>query len=398
MKILHILHVPPPVHGSSLVGQSIKNSKVINDTFICKYINLSTSRTVDEIGKNPLSKIGRYFSILSQIFWQLIVFRPKVCYITISVGDNGFYKDVFVTILAGLFGAKKVYHLHNKGVKNRQDNWINDKLYRLVFHKAEVILLSEYLYSDIEKYVPKNRVHYCANGIKEEVVNSKQQAVSSEEKVGSSELVVGSEENIEETQTPSINYRLQTIDYKLPTILFLSNLIVSKGVYVLLEACKLLQEKEIPFHCTLVGGEGDISTTELNQKIKELGLSNEVNYAGRQYGKDKEAYLNRADIFTLPTFYPNECMPLVLIEAMQQSLAIVSTTEGAIPGMVLDGENGFLVAPKDAKALAEKLELLIGQPELRKKMGIEGRKKYEQEYTLKKFETRFCEILNSTMQ
>ena len=57
-KILFILHLPPPVHGSSMVGQYIKDSKIINTSFVAQYINLSTSKTVDEIGKYPILKIG----------------------------------------------------------------------------------------------------------------------------------------------------------------------------------------------------------------------------------------------------------------------------------------------------------------------------------------------------
>ena len=55
-KILFILHLPPPVHGSSMVGKYIKDSKNINTSFDAQYINLSTSKTVDEIGKNPFIK------------------------------------------------------------------------------------------------------------------------------------------------------------------------------------------------------------------------------------------------------------------------------------------------------------------------------------------------------
>ena len=182
MKILFILHLPPPVHGSSMVGQTIKDSILINAEFECRYINLSTSRTIDEIGKNPLSKLGRYFSILGQVVYQVVVFRPQLCYISISVGDNGFYKDVAITLFARLTGAKIVYHLHNKGVATRQNNAVNNILYRVVFRKAKLILLSEYLYQDLRKYVSKKDVYYCANGIGEQLsVSSDQLAVSSDQ-------------------------------------------------------------------------------------------------------------------------------------------------------------------------------------------------------------------------
>ena len=369
-----------------MVGQSIKDSKTINTAFTCRYVNLSISRTVDEVGRKPFSKIGRYVTLLCKVLVQLVQFRPNVCYISLSVGDSGFYKDVAVTVLAGLFGAKKVYHLHNKGVKPRSEKWYNDWLYRLVFYKAEVILLSEYLYTDIEKYVSRDRVHICPNGISNQLaVNSDQLAVGSRQSAVSSEqLAVSSEQS-------TINYQLPTTNYQLPSILFLSNLIVSKGVYILLDACRILKERQVKFHCTLVGGEGDITASELSSKIEEMGLADEVNYAGRQYGADKVKFLQQAELFVHPTY--NDCFPLVLLEAMQYGLPIVSTTEGAIPGIVTDGENGFLVSPKDSTALAEKLETLILQPELREKMGAAGRMKYEQEYTLERFEKRITEII-----
>jgi len=360
-NILFILHLPPPVHGPSMVGGYIKDSNEINAAFRCRYINLGISRTVDEVGRKPLRKIGRYLSLLSRVFGQLIAFRPELCYISLSVGDSGFYKDVPVVLLTRLFGVKRLYHLHNKGVKLRSEKCYNDWLYRLVFHNAEVILLSEYLYGDIEKYVPTERLHYCANGI---------------EDVDTSQFI-GNRDEIQ--QLSAVN------------LLFLSNLIVSKGVFVLLDACKQLLEKDIAFHCTLVGGEGDIDTKLLNCKIEELGLTDVVSYAGKQYGADKEMYFNRADIFVHPSF--NDCFPLVLLEAMQHGLPIVSTLEGAIPEIVIDKVTGYLVRQEDAGALSEKLEKLIQNPELRQKMGKAGRLNYETKYSLEKFEKRMLEIV-----
>lgn len=375
-KILLILHLPPPVHGPSMVGQAIRESELINSTLNCRYINLSTSRSVDEIGKNPLIKVGRYLSILWQTLWQLIVFRPQKVYLTISASGTGFYKDFPVAMLAGLFGAKRIYHFHNKGISQRQDKWLDNLLCKLVFHKSEVILLSRYLYNDIAKYVPEERVKYCANGVG-----------PLPPKGGSLKPETLEQYPVHQTQ----NEEQKTINSS-TEILFLSNLIVSKGVYILLEACKLLQQKGMLFLCTLVGGEGDISAEKLNQKVKEIGLTDTVIYAGKQYGADKEDYWNKADIFVHPTL--NDCFPLVLLEAMQHGLPIVSTTEGAIPEIVTEGKTGFLVKQQDAEALADKLELLIANPAQRKSMGEEGRLKYEQEYTLRKFEERMVLMFN----
>jgi glycosyltransferase involved in cell wall biosynthesis len=340
-------------------SETIKDSNIINQTFECRYINLGTSRTVDEIGKNPSVKVLRYISILWQVITQLIKFKPSLCYIAITAKGSAFYKDSIVAILAKLFRVKVVYHFHNKGVSLRQDMWFDNWLYKQVFKNTEVILLSEYLYLDIQKYVPKDRVYYCPNGIPNVEVN---------------------------IQKSKVNGQKKTIN-----ILFLSNLFESKGVFVLLEACKILKEKQLPFHCTFAGGEGDVNALQLKEKALELGLENQAIYVGKKYGNEKSRAFSVADIFAFPTYY--ECFPLVILEAMQYKLPVVSTFEGGIPDIVEDGVTGYLVPQKDANALAEKLEILIKNLELRIKMGKAGRKKYEENFTLEIFEKRLTSIL-----
>jgi glycosyltransferase involved in cell wall biosynthesis len=359
-RILFILHIPPPIHGAAMVGKYIKESKIINHTFDTRYINLGTSVSLNELGNGYVKKIFRYLFILWQTFKQLIQFRPDLCYLTPTSQGIGFYKDVPFLLLVRLFHIKAVYHYHNKGISSRQNIWFDNYLYQMVFKKSKVILLSKYLYSDIQKYVSSDSVYYCANGIPE---------------IDLFPLI------------PKVNN-------KVVNILFLSNLIESKGVFILLEACKLLKERQIPFNCIFVGGEGDVTQQQFENKTKQLGLVNCVKYMGKKYGKDKEEIFLSADIFAFPTYYYNETFGLVNLEAMQFSLPIVSTFEGGIPDVVEDGKTGFLVHQKDIKALSEKLEILIANKDLRIKMGIAGQTKFEKEFTLKRFENRINDILN----
>ena len=55
-KILFILHLPPPVHGAAMVGKYIKDSKLINERFECRYINLTTANSLTDIGKAKFHK------------------------------------------------------------------------------------------------------------------------------------------------------------------------------------------------------------------------------------------------------------------------------------------------------------------------------------------------------
>ena len=94
-----------------------------------------------------------------------------------------------------------------------------------------------------------------------------------------------------------------------------------------------------------------------------------------------------------PTFYHNECFPLVLLEAMEHGLPCISTTEGGIPGIVDDGKTGFLVPKHDVAVLADKILLLLNDSVLRSNMGKVGREKSEKEFTLEVFEKRMTWIL-----
>ena len=372
MKILFILHYPPPVHGSSLVGGFIKESRLINESFDCRYINLGTSATVEEIGKNLAGKFLRYLKLIWQVKKAMLFFRPDICYLTISSKGAGFYKDALIVLFVRLFGIKRVFHFHNKGVRINQGRVLDNLLYSLVFKSADVILLSKYLYPDVHKYFPENRVHYCPNGIPGGQVESRKSKVES--KSG------------EHFLAPPVA----------PQILFLSHLIESKGVFILVEALNIIKERGLSFHCTMIGGEGDVTEDQMRKKIEKSGLIGYIDVAGKKYGEEKQKAFRRADIFVHPTF--NDCLPLVLLEAMQNYLPIVSTPEGAISDVIEDGISGFLVPQRDAPALAEKLEVLIKDPDLRQKMGSAGRARYEAQFTLERFERRMVEILNQVAE
>lgn len=359
-----------------MVGRFIKQSDIIDDWFKTRYINLGTSREVGDIGKGGFVKWLRYIRILWQTLYASLIFRPNITYLTLTAGGIGFYKDAAVALLAKLFGKQVVYHFHNKGVSSRQAKAFDNWLYKKVFNNAEVILLSPHLYYDIKKYVPEDRVHCCPNGIPDMGCQTADDGWGRPD--GKNELEAESS-GMKENSDECVN------------ILFLSNLIKSKGVYVLLEACKQLKERSLPFHCTFVGGEGDMTAKDYEKKVKEWSLGNFVHYAGKKYGKKKEQVFAASDIFVHPSL--NDCFPLVLLEAMQCSLPLVSTQEGGIPEMIEDGENGFLVPRENAEALADKLELLINNKKLRKKMGERGRKRYEKKYTVQAFEERLANIL-----
>lgn len=366
-KILFILHTPPPVHGSSMVGKFIKESKLIRNAFECRFINLSTSSSIDQIGKAGITKLFRYLSIIIKLISALLFYRPELCYFAITSSGFAFYKDSILVLISRLVGVNLVFHFHNKGVRKNQTRRIDNCLYRLVFKDSYAILLSAYLYSDIEKYFKQNNVFYCPNGIPSIPLNNYS--------------VKSNIESIEKVK-----------------ILFLSNLIESKGVFDLLSACQLLISKGVDFMCVFVGGIADINEDAFATKVNELGLDGYVKYEGRKVGDEKILSLRDADIFAFPTYYHNECFPLVLLEAMQFSLPVISTFEGGIQDIIERDKSGFLIKQRDVIQLAEYLALLITDPNLRKKMGHAGRKRYEENFTLEIFEHNLKNILEEIIE
>lgn len=362
--ILFILHMPPPVHGASMMGKYIHDSQVVNEAFDCHYINLTTAKNLADIGKVGLRKLIQFVQLLNRIRKEVKKLKPQLVYITPNACGGAFYKDFVVVQLLKAMGCKVVAHYHNKGVTTRQ-NHIPDKwLYRCFFKKIQVILLAEPLYTDMQRFVKREQVLFCPNGIPESSPTN--------------------QESHKEGR---------------PHIFFLSNLLIDKGVLTLLDACKLLKEQGYMFQCDFVGGEtADMNAERFKQECKQRGITDCVTYYGRKYGEEKIPFFQQADIFIFPTFYRNECFPLVLLEAMEQGLPCISTFEGGIADIIDEGETGFLVPCREVQSLAERIGLLLNNETLRQQMGKAGKEKFENKYTLQCFENNFKKCLEKCLE
>ena len=164
-SILFITPLPPPVHGSAMMSQYVKDSKLINKTFNCDYVNLSTSRRMDEIGKKPLLKMVRFIWAYCIVLGKLMYHRYDLCYLAITCHGIGFLKDAPFVLLCKLFRRKIVIHQHNKGMSRDVERWPYRWLMPWIYRNTKVILLSWRLYPDIKKIVEKDQILICSNGI-----------------------------------------------------------------------------------------------------------------------------------------------------------------------------------------------------------------------------------------
>jgi glycosyltransferase involved in cell wall biosynthesis len=355
-KILCLVQLAPPVHGASMMNGYLTNSKIINDRFELEIVNLQFTKSLKELKKFSFVKIFKAFGYAFSITKKMYRLKPDLVYFTLSSKGYAFYRDAFYVFLIKRFNSKLVYHLHSKGInENSQSNFLNKFIYRRVFNNTSCICSSDILGQDI-KNVSKTKPYIVPYGI------------------------------------PVIGLSGKNGDHSVPRILYLGNFIESKGILVLIDALDLVNQKGRVFKARLVGGSADVTIETLEKRIKDKFLTSLVEVVGPLYNEKKFEEYEKADLFVFPTFYENEAFPLVLLEALQFHLPVISTFEGGIPDMILNNETGLLVESRDPEKLAGKILSLIDDPAQMTGMGNKGYDRFSNNYTLEHFEKN---ILNT---
>ena len=150
-------------------------------------------------------------------------------------------------------------------------------------------------------------------------------------------------------------------------ILFLGRVGPRKGIDQLLQAFGKLAG--VSGWTGAIAGDGAVE--QARETIKRSGLENRVAVTGWLGPAAVANLLAEAHILVLPSF--DENLPMSVIEAMGYGLAVVATPVGSVADIVVDGETGLLVPVGDADGLAAALERLIGDPDLRERLGRQAR-------------------------
>jgi colanic acid/amylovoran biosynthesis glycosyltransferase len=178
--------------------------------------------------------------------------------------------------------------------------------------------------------------------------------------------------------------RLVPIASGVPKILCVAAHRPYKGLPVLIEACRILRDRGIAFHCDVVG-HGPMRE-ELEQMIRDRNLGDVFVLAGARPQDEVARMMAEATLFVLPSIIASdgqmEGIPVALMEAMASGRAVVSTAISGIPELVENGVNGLLVEPGDPQALSDAMQKLLEDPQRAKEMGARGQEKVRAEFTI----------------
>lgn len=360
-KLLCILHRSPPAHGAAKVGDFIAQSRALQEAYDCRFITIRSSDTIGDIGRVNFKKIYLVVELYLKVLWALIVFRPHKIYFTASIRSVAFYRDLLLSTLWKVYGTllhvEVFYHYHTKGVNEFvSSSPRNLALTQFFLQDVNLILLSPMLKDDFEKVQTYKNIFFLPNGVEDQADASAIEQRSFEGK---------------------------------KHILYLSNMIKSKGYFEVLKLAMLTCKEDLHFH--FAGGwQNSDDEQEFLSLISKPELAKKVTFHGFISGEQKKVLFEQSHLFIFPTRYPNEAFPLSILEALSYGLPVLSTDEGSIP-YILDEQCGVIVyeLAKLVEGLDQALSTLMNY-----ETSKYCREHYLQNFTLEQFETNLIRILN----
>lgn len=314
-KILIIGPFPEPINGCSLANDVLLNNLIkqgFNVSTINTAVNLISSKQGTEFSIKKVFNFLKTYLLISKICYSNVV------YTTPGQTFFGILKYAPFYICCILLKKPYIIHVHGNylGKEYRRLLGFKKYLFGYFIRKSSAgIVLSESLRNNFDGLLENVKVHVIKNFVQKEFTS----------------------------------IEVAKKDDKL-RILYLSNIMLEKGIFELLDSLKFLSERGTDFELVIAGKVEKGIEDFFKQTLSSFG--DNVKYIGTVYGKEKKEVLVNANMFVLPTYYSMEGQPISILEALATGNIIISTKHGGIPDIISDN-NGFLIEPKSVEQLTD---------------------------------------------
>lgn len=344
----------PPYIGPAIATEMIVNSK-LKERFNLIHLNTNTHQTVNSLGRLALGNLSKNMVLYLKMVRLLFRNRPELVLIPVSQTTRGFLKDSIFILISWFFGVKIILQLRGSNFRNwlsQSSRLVNRYVKKVLNMTQGMIVLGKKLKELFLDYYSPEKIFVVPNGA------DYNYSVESQKQNGEIRIV------------------------------YLGSIKASKGIGDIVDAIACMKKElhTADFELQIAGQWSPVSEWATAQRFKEDVLNVikknrlPVTFAGELVGEAKWALLSSADIFVFTPREP-EGHPWVIIEAMAAGLPIISTDKGAITESVIDGVNGFIVDAGSPKQIAEKLNMLIENRDLREQMGKKSKDVYLEKFT-----------------
>lgn len=357
--------------GFELLVTELRNRRIPVDV-VDLFVGRGSAVSVGGASAARGFQIGQVLVRYLKVAWR----GNRCVYLTIAQSRHGFWRDFIIIWFARARGHRIVTHLKGgnyHGFYLAQPRWLQWVIRATLRQVNSMVVLGEGLRHmfDFEPSLA-TRIQVVPNGVPFE--------------------------------TGPIPPKTLDIEAEPARLLFLSNLIESKGYLDVLVAVGHLVEAGIDVRCDFCGqfvSNADDRTVKSVRHAKQLfdelvvshRLENHVRFHGQVSGDVKRAMLQNAHFFILPTRYDVEGQPISILEAMAFGAVVISTRYRAIPDMVVDGETGILVEFGQPDEIAARIKELAADPHRYREMSAAALCRVRERFTRERHLTQLLGIL-----
>ncbi|GAB3726363.1 glycosyltransferase family 4 protein [Spirosoma lituiforme] len=367
-KVLFITPLPPPFYGSALSSKTCLDVLKNDARFDVINIKINYSNNLHDLNKFSLKKIFGFFNVLRMIFINASKFKPDLVYLMPATSGFAFWRDIFIALILKVFNFKIIFHLRTRLIYKGLIGFIKLKLFKYVFSSQKVILLGEELIVDVEDIIDRGNILILTNAIEQKVSDNEFSSVFASKQ----------------------HYT------KILKLLFLSNMIKTKGWPKALQAAKILKDYGLYFDFYFAGSwaskEDEI---EFYHIVNSHGLSDRVHFLGHADSDQKKELFNKCDILIFPTEYKLETFGRVIIEAMEYGIPVIANGIATIPSTIEHGVTGLVLRDNTPSEIADCI-IELANPANRSLISLNARNAFLQKFTIDVFKNKFLEIMYSS--